>query len=311
MGKENFLVSVIIPAHNEERFIKETIDSILSQTYKKFEIIVVNDGSKDKTVQIVKELMKKEKRIKLVSFDMGHSAAFARNNGVKNAKGEIIIFQDADCFADKKMIDSVVKNINGGYDGVASRTLNMPPTTLIGRSIQAQRGLRWETHENKKKEINVNSGILVANMKKKCFESIGGFDELIFYFEDEDLTRRFFEKGYKAIYEPNARELHHDPDTLTETIGQSKHFGKGIAWKIKKGKGYKLLIYPIYSLIVLMSIITSFSNYLSLIILLPLIFLFLKVSIKSKDILGSLVFVVLFVFRNLIKLKSFIKNLFF
>lgn len=303
------LVSVIIPAHNEEEYILETITSILNQTYKKIEIIVVDDGSKDNTRKIVQGLQEKYKNIRLVPFDNGHSAAFARNNGAKVAKGEIIIFQDGDCIADKKMVESVVVNINKGFDGVASRTLNAEPKTLIGRAIQAQRSLRWETKEEKRKEINSFSGILVANMKKKCFDSLGGFNDKIFYFEDADLTKRFFEKGYTAVYAPDSKQFHHDPDTLSETIGQSKSFGKGIAWLLKQGKGHKKLIVPFYSIVVLVGLILAVFNLFFLILLIPLLLLFLIVLVRSKDLASSLVFIILFEIRNLFKVYSVVLNL--
>ena len=304
------LVSVIIPAHNEEEYIEETTASILAQSYKKIEIVVVDDGSKDNTRKIVQEMQKKSRIIRLVPFESGHSAAFARNSGARVAKGEIIIFQDADCFADKKMVESVVSNINKGFDGVASRTLNAEPKTVIGRAIQAQRALRWETKEEKRKEINFSSGILVANMKKKCFDSLNGFNDKIFYFEDEDLTKRFFEKGYRAVYDSCAKEYHHDPGTLSETIKQSGSFGKGIAWLLKQGKGHKKLIVPLYSLIALIALILSLWNLLFLIVLLPLVLVFFIVLIRSRDLLSSFVFVLLFEIRNLVKLYSAFLNLF-
>jgi len=310
MGKNSKpLVSVIIPAHNEEAHILETIKSILSQTYKHLEIVVVDDGSTDQTRKIVVGLTKKHHNIKLVAFSSGHSAAFARNNGVHAAKGEIVIFQDADCIADKKVVDSVVANISKGYDGVASRTLNAKPRTIIGRAIQAQRSIRWETVTEMRKELNADSGILVANMKKKCFTSLGGFNEKIFYFEDEDLTKRFFAKGYKAIYEPNSKEYHYDPDTISETIKQSKSFGKGIAWLLKQGKGYKKLLLPLYSLVLLAAIPLSFVNPIFVLVFVPLIIVFLKVLFNSHDLLASVVFALLFVLRNLVKLYSVATNL--
>lgn len=90
--------SVIIPAHNEEDVIERAIKSILNQTYQNFEIIISNDGSTDKTKEIVENLIKKDKRIKILNQDKGHSAAFARNWGAEKAKGEILIFLDADTF---------------------------------------------------------------------------------------------------------------------------------------------------------------------------------------------------------------------
>ena len=304
------LVSVIIPAHNEEKFISETVNSILNQTYKKIEIIIVDDGSKDKTLELVTNLAKKNKNIRILKFNKGHSAAFARNKGAKIARGSILIFQDGDCIADKKLVSVVVQKINAGWDGVASRTLNVPPKTIIGRAISAQRKLRWETHTEKSKPISMDSGILVANMKKKCFDSLGGFDEKIFYFEDADLTKRFFEKGYSAVYAHNVIEYHHDPEQLLDTIKQSLSFGKGIAWLLRRGKGFKKLILPTYSILVILALAFSFVLPLLLIILLPLLIMFFLVSIKSKDLFASLVFVILFEFRNIVKFFAICVNLF-
>ena len=93
MQKINNLVSVIIPAYNAERFIKETIDSVKNQTYASWEIIVVNDGSTDTTVEIInKEL---SERIRLINQDNAGVSA-ARNKGILFAKGEYLVFFDSD-----------------------------------------------------------------------------------------------------------------------------------------------------------------------------------------------------------------------
>ncbi|MBI2269192.1 MAG: glycosyltransferase family 2 protein [Bacteroidetes bacterium] len=95
MHISNHLVSIVIPAYNAELFIKETIDSVLNQTYKNFECIVVDDGSKDSTSGIVKELTKSDKRIRLIKqANQGVSAA--RNAGATNSTGIYIAFLDAD-----------------------------------------------------------------------------------------------------------------------------------------------------------------------------------------------------------------------
>lgn len=88
-------VSVIIPAYNAGPFIENCINSILSQTYSDFEIVVVNDGSTDNTLNLLKALQKKDSRLKIFSQkNAGVSAA--RNTGLKNATGEYITFVDAD-----------------------------------------------------------------------------------------------------------------------------------------------------------------------------------------------------------------------
>ena len=93
MMKKNPLVSIIIPTYNAEKYIKTAINSALKQTYQKIEIIVVDDGSTDKTAEIVK-FYKNPRIIYIYQENQGQSAA--RNAGIKIAKGEYIALLDAD-----------------------------------------------------------------------------------------------------------------------------------------------------------------------------------------------------------------------
>jgi len=89
------LVSIITPLYNGERFVAETIESVLAQTYPHWEMIIINDGSKDSSEAIVEQYTKKDSRIKLVSQPNAGSAA-ARNNGIRRAAGRYIALLDAD-----------------------------------------------------------------------------------------------------------------------------------------------------------------------------------------------------------------------
>lgn len=98
--KKNALISIIVPAYNTEKYIEKCIESVLSQTYKNFELIIIDDGSRDRTIDIVKMYIKKDyKRIKLISKVNG-GAATARNFGLKECKGEYIFFLDSDDWID-------------------------------------------------------------------------------------------------------------------------------------------------------------------------------------------------------------------
>lgn len=92
---EKGLVSIITPVYNGEKFIAETVKSVLNQTYFNWEMIIVDDGSKDKGAEIVNEFALKDPRIKLVQQANGGSAS-ARNNGIRRAKGQYIALLDAD-----------------------------------------------------------------------------------------------------------------------------------------------------------------------------------------------------------------------
>lgn len=90
------MVSVIIPVYNSERYIKNTLDSILSQTFENFEVILINDKSTDKSVEIINSYIEKDKRFKLINLERNSGAAVARNAGIIAAKGKYIAFIDSD-----------------------------------------------------------------------------------------------------------------------------------------------------------------------------------------------------------------------
>ncbi len=87
------LVSVIIPTYNAEKTIKKTVESVLDQTYIYFEVIIINDGSTDKTLEIVEQIQ--DSRIRVYSYP-NQGLAISRNRGIEQASGEYIAFLDAD-----------------------------------------------------------------------------------------------------------------------------------------------------------------------------------------------------------------------
>jgi teichuronic acid biosynthesis glycosyltransferase TuaG len=95
MEKEN-IVSIITPMYNSGNFIEDTITSVLDQTYPYWEMIIIDDCSTDKSVEIVKKYTKRDKRIKLIKLPRQHGPAMARNIGIKNAQGRFIAFLDSD-----------------------------------------------------------------------------------------------------------------------------------------------------------------------------------------------------------------------
>lgn len=90
------LVSIITPAYNAEKFIKSAIDSVKSQTYKDWEMLIVNDCSSDRTESIIIEEMKSDSRIKLISLDVNRGVVYARNKAIDVARGRFIAFLDSD-----------------------------------------------------------------------------------------------------------------------------------------------------------------------------------------------------------------------
>lgn len=92
---EQELISIVIPCYNCSRTVARTLDSILYQTYKNLEIVVVNDGSKDNTLEILENYAKLDKRIKVVD-QSNHGVSYARNNGIQHSTGTYQMFIDSD-----------------------------------------------------------------------------------------------------------------------------------------------------------------------------------------------------------------------
>ena len=89
------LISVILPVYNGEKYLKESIESILNQTYTNFEFIIIDDGSKDSSLEIIKEYEKEDERIIVISRENKGLVA-SLNEGIATAKGKYIARMDAD-----------------------------------------------------------------------------------------------------------------------------------------------------------------------------------------------------------------------
>lgn len=106
------LISVIIPTFNVEKYIKECIESVLNQSYKEIEIIIVDNNSKDNTLSIINEYQEKYPKLIKILIEINQGAAFARNTGIKHANGSWIQFLDADDILLPQKLDVQTKLIN-------------------------------------------------------------------------------------------------------------------------------------------------------------------------------------------------------
>jgi glycosyltransferase involved in cell wall biosynthesis len=102
-------LSVIIPVYNKEKYITKTLESVLAQTYKSIEIVIVNDGSKDNTASIINDYSEKYSSIKVIHQE-NSGVTTARINGIKAASGEWIGFVDADDYVEPEMFETLMKN---------------------------------------------------------------------------------------------------------------------------------------------------------------------------------------------------------
>ncbi|AUC84410.1 glycosyl transferase [Polaribacter sp. ALD11] len=111
------LVSIITPNYNSEKFIAQTLQSIRAQTYKNWELIIVDDCSTDKSLDIIEEYSKIDKRIKFLKLSENSGAAVARNKAIKEANGNFIAFLDSDdLWLPKKLEKQLAFMVHNNYN---------------------------------------------------------------------------------------------------------------------------------------------------------------------------------------------------
>lgn len=181
------MFTVVIPLYNKEVNIKDTIQSVLSQTYQEFEIVIVNDGSTDRSVTIVEALC--DSRIRLLhQNNLGVSAA--RNHGIKKAKFEWIAFLDGDDIWKPNHLSQILKMIT-------IHANNMIFATSFEYSDKRKQ-FRYQRRDSIFKVTNyfqeaiheriLWTGVVVAH--KTCFYKVGYFNEKLNRGEDLDLWAR-------------------------------------------------------------------------------------------------------------------------
>lgn len=107
------LVSVVVPVYNSEMYLNKTLDSIVRQTYKELEIIVVNDGSNDNSLSICETFAKVDRRVKIYD-NTNHGPSYSRNFGIRKASGKYLVFIDSDDYVDFDYIEKMV--MSAEYD---------------------------------------------------------------------------------------------------------------------------------------------------------------------------------------------------
>ena len=209
-------VSVIIPVYNEAENIGECLTTLLNQSLKDYEVIIVDDGSTDGTLDIVKGF----EAVKI--FTQGHrGAGAARNLGAKNAKGEIFVFVDADMTFDKEFLVSLIKPISRTIVGTFSKEEYLGNKDNVwARAWNINRGLpATKMHSKNYPDFDR----VFRAITKEGFERAGGFNEKAGYTDDYSLSEKL---GVMAVSAPGAAYYHKNPDTLKEVYIQSKWMAK-------------------------------------------------------------------------------------
>lgn len=136
-------VTIVVPVYNVEKYIVKCIDSVIKQTYKNLEILIINDGTKDNSIKIIENLFK-DNRIKIINKINGGLSS-ARNRGILEATGEYIFFLDGDDWLEENTIELLIKNIDN--------------TQIIGANYYL-----YDEETKNKKKLNLK---LKYNIKEK------------------------------------------------------------------------------------------------------------------------------------------------
>jgi len=212
------LVSVVIPTFNRGHFLSRSINSVLNQNFKNFELIVVDDGSTDNTYEIIQSF--NNINLKYVRLDKNYGGSHARNIGILSSRGRYIAFQDSDDEWNADKLEKQVSLIN-----VADKSVGVVYTRF--KKIENRRITYIPSGKIKDKEGYILNEILKANfvstqtvlIKKECFEKAGYFDDELPRLQDWDLFIRIsFYYQFLIIEDPLVTVYHHQDNISSNNL---------------------------------------------------------------------------------------------
>ena len=192
MTSSNALVSVLLSTYNSEESIGESIDSLLSQTYKNLEILISDDGSTDSTKEICKKFQLKDERILFSSNKKNIGLTKSLNNLAQKASGSLIARHDADDISLPYRIEEQIEFMKKKkLDAVTTRS-------LIKQNNKKRPGISFYIPD--KLLINRKNPFIHGTLiiKKNVFQEIGYYDERFYYAQDYKLFYDLLDKGYKV-----------------------------------------------------------------------------------------------------------------
>lgn len=234
-------VSILVPAFNEDLVIEASIGSLLDQTYPYIEILVIDDGSKDRTYEYSKrfEHIDGFKSVRaLTKLNGGKSKAL--NYGLENCTGELVMVVDADSKLEPNAVELLVKRFKtediAAVAGSVS-VINRGNTWANLQALEYIEGLNMVRNAQAYlKLVNIIPGP-IGIFRKSALDKVGGYDHDT-YAEDCDLTLKLIAEGYKIDFEPDAIAYTEAPEDLLDLIKQRYRWTRGILQAIRKHKSY-------------------------------------------------------------------------
>ncbi|MCX6814389.1 MAG: glycosyltransferase family 2 protein [Candidatus Aenigmarchaeota archaeon] len=220
------LVSIIIPAYKSEKTIRETIESAKGVSYKRKEILVVNDCL-DKVPGICKEL-----GVRVIQNKKRLGKWLALNNAIKHTKGEILFFLDADTVIEKDAISRIIPWFTKQEIAVVSpKYISQKSSRIIPRLASLENKFNSSLFK-----MDMYFGSMISfrgcgvAIRRSFFESVGGWSKTLI--EDVDFAAKTLESGHKIQYEPSAVVRTREAETISELKSQRVRWGKGSAYSI-------------------------------------------------------------------------------
>lgn len=213
------LVSVIMAAYNAERYIAEAIESILSQTYSNWELIIADDASTDTTTDIIGRYAKQDSRIKTIRLDKNSGQAIARNKAIEKSIGKYLAILDADDISLPNRLTTQVEFLesNKNIDFVGSSAdLIDKDGKIIGKKAKSQ------TNEEIKFSLLLQTQFITSSvvLKKEIFMKTNGFDTKYLYAEDYDMWNKLSLQGRKCA---NIKEVLIQHRIQPQSVTQMSH----------------------------------------------------------------------------------------
>jgi glycosyltransferase involved in cell wall biosynthesis len=208
-------LSVLMPVFNAGAFLKESIESILNQTYENFELIILDDGSTDESVEIVNQFLKKDSRIKFYRNPINYGVAISRNILVKLAKYDIIAWMDADDIAYPNRLEKEIKTMNedNSIDLVCSQ-IDIINTDGTFRS--SQKRMNYSLYYDMHFFCSIPNPTVMC--KKKAITDSGGYHINMPPTEDFDLWSRLINKYRICKIEEPLLKYRISPNSISNVV---------------------------------------------------------------------------------------------
>ncbi len=230
------LVSIIIVNYNGKKYVEHCVRAVVNACYLNLEIIVVDNGSTDGSVQNLKSSYGKDNRLKIIQIGENRGLGYARNKGIEMAKGKYIAFLDNDTEPEPTWLNPLVETLesNPSIGACQSKLLLMKERNRLdyagdyisnlGFLIQRVDGGEEDRGQaDARDEIFSAKGAAVI-IRADVLEKIGGFDEDYFiYVEETDVCWRIWLKGYKIVFVPESR-VYHEFGTSSIILGSRQNY---------------------------------------------------------------------------------------